>query len=196
MQESTKSKEQTERLEQQFTPLLLWLKEVALKDRIEKAVLSQRLTRSPCALVASSYGWSGNMERIMQSQAYAKAKDPTQDFYATQKKTLEINPRHPVVKELLRRVEADQADQLAANSAQLLFETATLRSGFQLKDTLSFADRVDVMLKSSLALSQDEQPEEEEVEEDEPDTALPDEPAAAGGAAGEEDEDEQPHDEL
>lgn len=38
------------------------------------------------------------MERIMKSQAYAKAKDPTQEFYANQKKTFEINPRHPVIK--------------------------------------------------------------------------------------------------
>ena len=68
-------------------------------------MVSQRLTKTPAALVASSYGWSGNMERIMRSQAYAKANDPTQDFYANQKKTFEINPRHPVIKELLTRVE-------------------------------------------------------------------------------------------
>lgn len=43
----------------------------------------------------------------MKSQAYAKARDPSQEFYAKMKKTFEINPRHPVVKELLRRVEDD-----------------------------------------------------------------------------------------
>jgi len=42
---------------------------------IEKAVLSQRLTRSPWALVASQYGWAGNMERIMKAQAYQMGKD-------------------------------------------------------------------------------------------------------------------------
>jgi heat shock protein beta len=35
------------------------------------------------------------MERIMKSQAYAKAKDPSTDFYAKMKKTFEVNPRHP-----------------------------------------------------------------------------------------------------
>lgn len=44
-------------------------------NQIEKAVLSQRLTNSPCALVASQYGWSGNMERIMKAQAYQTGKD-------------------------------------------------------------------------------------------------------------------------
>lgn len=43
--------------------------------KIEKAVVSQRLTESPCALVASQYGWSGNMERIMKAQAYQTGKD-------------------------------------------------------------------------------------------------------------------------
>ena len=78
MGDDNKEKAKIEELEKEYEPLLKWLKEDGLKDLIEKAAVSQRLTESPCALVASSYGWSGNMERIMNSQAYAKAKDPTQ----------------------------------------------------------------------------------------------------------------------
>lgn len=168
LDEGEKAKERQEALQKEFEPLTTWLKESALKDRVEKAVVSQRLTKSPCALVASSYGWSGNMERIMKSQAYAKAKDPTQEFYANQKKTMEINPRHPVIKDLLRRVQADKEDKLAANTAELLLETATLRSGFSLKDSVGFAERIETMLKSSLSLSPDEAPEEEVEEPEEP----------------------------
>lgn len=166
MEEGEKAKERQEALEKEFEPLINWLKENALKDKIDKAVVSQRLSKSPCALVASSFGWSGNMERIMKSQAYAKSKDPTQEFYANQKKTFEINPRHPVIKELLKRVQSDKEDLLAANTANLLFETATLRSGFMLKDSVDFAERIETMLKSSMSLSPDEQVEEEpEIEE-------------------------------
>jgi len=169
LDEGDKGKERTEQLETEFKPLLTWLKENALKDLIEKAVVSQRLTKSPCALLASSFGWSGNMERLMRSQAYAKANDPTQEFYANQKKTLEVNTRHPVVRELLKRVEADKDDKLALNTAALLFESATLRSGFNLKDSVGFAERIETMLKSSLNLSPDEVVEEVE-EEPEPET--------------------------
>jgi len=61
-------KEKMEVLNKEFEPLTAWLKEKALADLIDKATVSARLTTSPCALVASSYGWSGNMERIMKSQ--------------------------------------------------------------------------------------------------------------------------------
>jgi heat shock protein beta len=79
IEQSEKAKKKFEELEKTYEPLLKWLKDDGLKDLIEKASLSQRLTDSPMALVASSYGWSGNMERIMRSQAYAKAKDPSQE---------------------------------------------------------------------------------------------------------------------
>jgi heat shock protein beta len=162
-----KAKEAFEALKTTYEPLTTWLKDIALRDKIEKAVVSQRLTKSPSALVASSYGWSGNMERIMKSQAYAKAHDPTQEFYANQKKTLEINPRHPVVKELLRRVEADRQDPKATSTAELLFETATLRSGFALPDQVGFAQRIENILRESMNLSLDEQVEDEpEIEEE------------------------------
>lgn len=78
--DEAKEKAKVEELEKEYEPLLKWLKETALKDMIEKASVSQRLTESPMALVANSYGWSGNMEKIMNSQAYAKAKDPTAKY--------------------------------------------------------------------------------------------------------------------
>uniref|UniRef100_A0A8R1TTU6 HATPase_c domain-containing protein n=1 Tax=Onchocerca volvulus TaxID=6282 RepID=A0A8R1TTU6_ONCVO len=163
-----KSKEMQEQLEKEFEPLTDWLKNVALKNKIEKAVVSQRLVQSPCALVASSYGWSGNMERIMKSQPHAKSHDPTQEFYANQKKTFEINPRHPVIKELLRRVQSEKSNEKAANTAMLLFETATLRSGFTLNDQVGFAERVEQILRRAMGVSLDELVEEEpEIAEDE-----------------------------
>ena len=54
-------------------------------------------------------------------------------YYANQKRTLEVNPRHPLVKELLKRVETDKEDKTAKDLARVLFETATLRSGYMVK---------------------------------------------------------------
>lgn len=191
--EGEKAKERKENLEKEFEPLLTWLKENALKDKIEKAVVSNRLTKSPCALVASSYGWSGNMERIMRSQAYAKSQDPTQEFYSTQKKTLELNVRHPVIKELKARIEADKDDVIATSTAKLLFETATLRSGYSLQDSVGFAERIETMLKTSLNLDPSEQVEDEIEEEDDDEEPVTKE---ADTKNDDDDDDDEGHTEL
>uniref|UniRef100_A0AAQ4PBG1 Endoplasmin n=1 Tax=Gasterosteus aculeatus aculeatus TaxID=481459 RepID=A0AAQ4PBG1_GASAC len=155
--ESDKTKEKREALEKEYEPLTTWLKDKALKDMIEKAVVSQRLTNSPCALVASQYGWSGNMERIMKAQAYQTGKDISTNYYASQKKTLEINPKHPLIKQMLNRVHDDAEDQTASDLAVVLFETATLRSGYQLADTKVYGERIERMLRLSMNVALDEQ---------------------------------------
>ena len=48
-----------------------------------------------------------------------------------------MNPRHPLVKELLKRVETDKEDKTAKDLARVLFETATLRSGYLIKVSLN-----------------------------------------------------------
>uniref|UniRef100_A0A183GNL5 HATPase_c domain-containing protein n=1 Tax=Heligmosomoides polygyrus TaxID=6339 RepID=A0A183GNL5_HELPZ len=191
--DSEKAKEVHKELEKEYEPLTTWLKETGLKDLIEKAVVSQRLVQSPSALVASSYGWSGNMERIMKSQAYAKAKDPSQDFYASQKKTFEINPRHPVIKELLRRVVNDKEDPKAKDTALLLFETATLRSGYALADQVGFAERIESVLRQSLDVAHDATVEAEPVVEETEESA---EAEGEEATAEEETKVEEEHSEL
>uniref|UniRef100_A0A4W5PHY6 Endoplasmin n=1 Tax=Hucho hucho TaxID=62062 RepID=A0A4W5PHY6_9TELE len=172
--ESDKAKETREVLEKEYEPLTTWMKDSALKDKIEKAILSQRLTKSPCALVASQYGWSGNMERIMKAQAYQTGKDISTNYYASQKKTLEINPKHPLIKEMLKRISTDPEDQTASDLAMVLFETATLRSGYQLQDTKAYGDRIERMLRLSMNVDINEQVEEPE---EEPEEAAEDEEA-------------------
>ncbi|XP_041786459.1 endoplasmin homolog [Anopheles merus] len=195
LNESEESKARFEELKTEYEPLLKWLNDVALKDKIAKAQLSERLSNSPCALVASMFGWTGNMERLALANAHQKTDDPQRHYYLNQKKTLEINPRHPLMRELLRRVEVDADDIVAKDMAVLMFNTATLRSGFQLPETADFADSVERMMRQTLGVSLDEQPEQEE---------FVDEPAAGGeegGAAADEEEesidaDGGDHDEL
>ena len=69
-----------------------------------------------------------------------------------QKKILEINPRHPLIKELQRRVENEDHDETTADLARVLYETAVLRSGYALKDSSDFAGRIERMLRLSLGV--------------------------------------------
>lgn len=161
LDEGEKAKEVQETLNKEYEPLTKWLEEDVLKDKISKATISQRLHSSPCALVASQFGWTGNMERLARSNAHSKIQDSTREYYLSQKKTLEINPRHPLMKELLRRVASDKSDETAKNMANIMYETATLRSGFMLSDTSNFASRVEVLLRKTLGVPEDAQVEEE-----------------------------------
>jgi heat shock protein beta len=188
--EGDKAKERQEALEKKFEPLTLWLKETALKDKIEKAVVSNRLTDSSCALVASSYGWSGNMERIMRAQAYAQTGDATANYYATQKKTLELNPRHPLVKKLLDKVETDKEDKTAADFAEIMFGTAVLRSGYALQDSAQFTSHIERMLRLSMDVPLDEAIEQEEEEPEESEEAEEEEEEVEADEVTEETTDE------
>ena len=53
------------------------------------------------------------MQRIIGSQTHSKTHDMQRDYYLNQKKAFEINPRHPLIKELLRRVEDNPDDSVA-----------------------------------------------------------------------------------
>uniref|UniRef100_A0A2K6RH38 Histidine kinase/HSP90-like ATPase domain-containing protein n=1 Tax=Rhinopithecus roxellana TaxID=61622 RepID=A0A2K6RH38_RHIRO len=162
--ESEKTKESHEAVEKEFESLLNWMKDKALKDKIEKAVVSQCLTESPCALVASQYGWSGNMERIMKAQAYQTGKDISTNYHASQKKTFEINPRHPLIRDMLQRIKEDEDDKTVLVLAVVLFETAMLQSGYLLPDTKAYGHRIERMPRLSLNIDPDakmEEPKEE-----------------------------------
>ncbi|XP_045624085.1 endoplasmin isoform X2 [Procambarus clarkii] len=163
------AKERMEELKTAFEPLTKWLSEEALKEEIVKAEVGERLSESPCALVSSRFGWTANMQRIVTSQTHAKSNDVQRDYYLSQKKTLEINPRHPLIKELLKRVGDDPTDVTAKNIAVMMYHTATLRSGYMLKDTVNFSKSVEEMMRQSLGIPLDEPVEAEPEFEDEPD---------------------------
>jgi len=86
LSESESSKEKKEALATRFEPLVKWLNDDALKGQISKASVSERLSDSPCALVASMFGWTGNMERLAVSNAHQKSDDPQRSYYLNQKK--------------------------------------------------------------------------------------------------------------
>merc|ERR1712079_446774 len=194
-------KARKEALKEQFEPLIKWLGEDALKDHILRAELSERLETSPCALITSRFGWTANMQRIIGSQTHAKTHDMQKDYYLNQKKAMEINPRHPLIKELLRRVEDNPDDSVAKDMALMMFNSATLRSGYMLSDTTEFAMQLEQMMRNTLGIDKDEQVDEEpelvnEVEEDDDDEDEDDEDEDDEDEDEEEGEDEDGKDEL
>jgi len=140
--------EDKKKTEEDYKPLVDFLKDT-LSDKLEKVIVTDRLTTSPCALVSSSYGYTANMERIIKAQALGVKG--SQAPYVP-KKILEINPRHPILKELLRRVSADKDDETAKVTASVLYETAVLSSGYSIDDPADFAGWIHKMMSLNLAI--------------------------------------------
>ncbi|TQE07578.1 hypothetical protein C1H46_006898 [Malus baccata] len=157
-------------LKESYKELTKWWKSALASDNVDDVKLSNRLADTPCVVVTSKYGWSANMERIMQSQTLS---DANKQGYMRGKRILEINPRHPIIKELRERVVKNAEDESVKLTAQLIYQTALMESGFNLPDPKDFASRIYSSVKSSLNINPDvEVEEEDDAEEVETETAA------------------------
>jgi molecular chaperone HtpG len=152
-EESEEEKKQKEEEKASFEKLCKAMKEI-LGDKVEKVVLTERLSTSPCILVTSEFGWSAHMEQIMKNQAL---RDSSMSSYMMSKKTMEINPKHGIVRELRRRVDNEQNDKAVKDLVYLLFDTSLLTSGFNLEDPTAYAERIHRMIKLGLSLDDEEE---------------------------------------
>merc|ERR1712226_710255 len=181
LDETEEEKKRFSKLKDMYKPLTDYWKEKltdftekgAMKDagvKVEKVELSKRLTDSPVVVVTSQFGYSAQQERVMKAQSF---QNKDQVGMMSGRKTLEINANHPVIVDLLAKVKSDKDDKAALDSAQVLFQTALIESGYEIADPSALVTRVYRLMSKELGVDPDapltevEVPEEEEEAEEE-----------------------------
>merc|ERR1712125_93799 len=180
LDETEEEKKRFTKLKDMYKPLTDWWKEKltdltekgAMKDagvKVEKVELSKRLTESPVVVVTSQFGYSAQQERVMKAQSF---QNKDQVGMISGRKTLEVNPNHPVIVDLLAKVKDDKENAAALDTAQVLFQTALIESGYEIADPSALVSRVYRLMSKELGVDPDaplkeiEVPEEEEEAEE------------------------------
>merc|ERR1712137_983181 len=175
LDETEEEKKRFSKLKDMYKPLTDWWKEKltdltekgAMKDagvKVEAVTWAKRLTESPVVVVTSQFGYSAQQERVMKAQAF---QNKDQMSMMAGRKTLEVNPKHPVVVDLLNKVKANKEDPAAQDTAQVLFQTALIESGFEIADPSALVNRVYRLMSKELGVDPDSPLKEVEVPEDE-----------------------------
>merc|ERR1711959_611994 len=175
LDETEEEKKRFSKLKDMYKPLTDWWKDKlsdltekgAMKDagvKVEKVEISKRLTESPVVVVTSQFGYSAQQEKIMKAQAF---QNKDQIGMMSGRKTLEVNANHPVIVDLLSKIKADKEDAAALDTAQVLFQTALIESGYGIADPSALVNRVYRLMSKELGVDPDAPIKEVEVPEDE-----------------------------
>nr|CAD1837744.1 unnamed protein product [Ananas comosus var. bracteatus] len=121
-----KNEEKEKEVKQEFSQTCEWIKK-RLGEKVARVDISNRLSTSPCVLVTGKFGWSANMERLMRAQTMG---DPSSLEFMKSRRVFEINPEHPIIKNLSVASKTCPDDPEALRAVDLLFETALISSGF------------------------------------------------------------------
>jgi len=110
-----------------------------LEESVKEVRISKRLKESACCLVADANEMSGHLERMMRASGQA---------VPPQKKILEINPSHSLIKNLAGKKNTEVVASEDLNEwVDVLYDTAQLAEGNQLKNPGLFAKKLTKMME-------------------------------------------------
>ena len=118
-------------------PLIKKMKSV-LGDKVKDIKISTRLTDSPSCLVADSSDPTAQMQKMFQQMG--------QMNMPAAKPILEINPKHKIVKKMLKMSKTKQFK----DSVLLVYEQALLAENLKLENPNEFINRLNRVLEKSL----------------------------------------------
>ncbi|HOO13875.1 MAG TPA: molecular chaperone HtpG [Candidatus Marinimicrobia bacterium] len=125
-----------EALEENLLKSLITVFKETLGDKVEDVTVSSRLVDSPATLVVGKEGLEPQIEKFMKMM---------NQEVKPQKKILEINPAHPLIKNLSRLNLGNSHDPLLRQSILQIYESALLLDGNLENPTEFVARMVDIL---------------------------------------------------
>ena len=122
--------------------LLIASIKLTLGETVKDVKESTRLTDSACCLVADEGDMDMNLERILRQHQQVQDAAP---------RVLEINPKHPLIKGLAKKVKKEKPGQEIEDAALLLFDQARILDGEPVSDVKAFAQRLSKVMELGLA---------------------------------------------
>jgi len=157
------AKKKKEELTEKYGSVLEYL-ETELKGKVQKVTVSTLLTDSPAALVQGAYGVSPTMQRYMRAQSVASGGGDLDSLQGMNQAVLEINPNHPIVLDLAKMIEGGQVNtDETKNYAMLMYDVASMTSGYDISDPGSFAKRIMKLMTTKARMDGVENGEDESV---------------------------------
>ena len=139
-EDKEKAKEALEKDEESLSDLMQAMRS-EIEDEIKEVRLSSRLKSSASCLVLEEGDLSPQLEAMLR-QAGQEIPD--------RKPILELNPEHPIIKQLGQRFEKNPTDPKIADAARLLLGQAILSEGGQLEDPARFGELVNKLMSEVL----------------------------------------------
>ena len=161
LEETEEEKAMKKEKTKEFEPLTNWLKKTLSKD-IDKVVISDRLVKSPFAVVANQFGLTGTWKSWWWVSVRLGMRIRCCPSSSSQRKILEINPEHQTIKLMLQAVTKDADNADLPGIARALYDSAMITSGFTLHNPRRFANSVEKLAFKLLGEKYVEESVEEE----------------------------------
>jgi molecular chaperone HtpG len=140
--EKEKSKKEIEEKTNEFRNLLDTIKK-HLDENIKDVRFSNRLLTAPACIVTDENEMSPHLERLLKQTQMSGMRPKI-------KRILELNPKHPIIEKMGKRLETNKNDKEIKDYAELLMDYALLAEGSEIPDPVKFNDLLVRVMEKSL----------------------------------------------
>ena len=142
-------------METKFEPLTKYLKSL-LEKKLSDVKLAELPPKTSAVIIPGQNGMSPMQERMFVLQNNGKENDPIFKMYLNEKKIMQLNADHPIIKKLLEMVQNPTDKNKLDNLLKFFYDSCFVASGWEVRSTKGFQARSDKMFRDYLGIEQEQ----------------------------------------